>query len=62
MYVRNAIHAPCGMSETDRLLARPDEFATEPQAVSAGICWRNWHRRELTAHDEGSFDPTIPCC
>jgi hypothetical protein len=47
------------MSETDRLLARPDEFATGPQAVSADTCWRNWQRRELTAHD-GLVRPNHP--
>ncbi|WP_158934080.1 PD-(D/E)XK nuclease family protein [Burkholderia sp. S171] len=47
---RNAIpnHA---FSETDRLMARPQEFAHEPQAVSAAICWRDWHRKEITSHD-----------
>jgi len=38
-------------SETDRLMARPIEFALEPQAMSAGNCWLNWHRSELTPHD-----------
>ncbi len=47
---RNAtpVHA---FSETDRLLARPQEFATDPQAVSAQGCWRDWRRAEITAHD-----------
>jgi hypothetical protein len=50
-YVRRnsvPIHA---MSETDRLLARPNEFAAAPQAVSAIMCWKNWHRFDLTPHD-----------
>lgn len=38
-------------SETDRLMARPAEFALEPQAVSAIRCWRDWHRPEITAQD-----------
>jgi hypothetical protein len=38
-------------SETDRLMARPTEFALEPQAASATSCWRDWHRPEITAHD-----------
>lgn len=38
-------------SESDRLLARPEEFATHPRARSARACWINWHRPQLTAHD-----------
>ncbi|MBO6552181.1 MAG: PD-(D/E)XK nuclease family protein [Roseitalea sp.] len=47
---RNAVpgHA---FSETDRLMARPQEFAADPQAVSAQSCWRDWRRAEITAHD-----------
>lgn len=47
---RNAVpvHA---FSETDRLMARPQEFAKAPQAISAANCWRNWRRREITPHD-----------
>ena len=47
---RNAIptHA---FSETDRLMARPDEFRADPQAVSATGCWRDWQRAEITPHD-----------
>jgi hypothetical protein len=47
---RNAVptHA---FSETDRLMARPDEFAGDPQAASALTTWRNWHRKEITPHD-----------
>jgi hypothetical protein len=47
---RNAVpvHA---FSETDRLMARPQEFAADPQAVSAQGCWRDWRRTEITAHD-----------
>jgi hypothetical protein len=47
---RNAapVHA---FSETDRLMARPHDFAADPQAVSAQGCWRDWRRAEITAHD-----------
>jgi hypothetical protein len=47
---RNAVpvHA---FSETDRLMARPQEFGAEQQAVSAQGCWRDWRRSEITAHD-----------
>ncbi|RZN34381.1 PD-(D/E)XK nuclease family protein [Bradyrhizobium sp. Leo121] len=47
---RNAVpgHA---FSETDRLMARPQEFGSHPQAISAQACWRDWRRAEITAHD-----------
>ncbi len=47
---RNAVpvHA---FSETDRLMARPQEFGAEQQAVTAQGCWRDWRRSEITAHD-----------
>lgn len=47
---RNAVpmHA---FSETDRLLARSEEFGNGSQAVSAQNCWRNWRRDEITVHD-----------
>lgn len=47
---RNAVpvHA---FSETDRLMARPQEFSADPQALSAQGCWRDWRRTEITAHD-----------
>lgn len=47
---RNAppVHA---FSETDRLMARPQEFATDPQAVSARDCWSDWRQAEITPHD-----------
>jgi hypothetical protein len=38
-------------SETDRLMARSQEFAADQQAVSAQGCWRDWRRQEITAHD-----------
>lgn len=51
IYVRrNAVPAHA-FSETDRLMARSQEFAREPQAVAATTCWRNWHRKEVTPHD-----------
>lgn len=42
------VHA---FSETDRLMARGDEFAVTPQAVSALDGWSDWQKRELTVHD-----------
>jgi hypothetical protein len=38
-------------SESDRLLARPAEFATTPAGVSALACWLDWQRPAITAHD-----------
>lgn len=38
-------------SETDRLMARPQDFAADPQATSAKSCWGDWRRSEITAHD-----------
>ncbi len=55
---RNAIptHA---FSETDRLMARPQEFASDPQAVSARTCWSDWRQAEVTSHD-GLVRPDHP--
>ena len=47
------------MSEPDRLLARPEEFATSAAAVMSDTCWRDWHRRGLTEHD-GLVPPNHP--
>jgi hypothetical protein len=47
---RNAVPAHA-FSETDRLTARPNEFGACTQSVAATTCWRNWMRREITAHD-----------
>ena len=38
-------------SESDRLFARPGEFASMPVASSALACWRDWQREEITPHD-----------
>ena len=53
---RTPLHA---LSETDRLLARPDEFAGSDAARSAARCWSDWHSREVTAHD-GLVRPDHP--
>lgn len=42
---------PHAATESDRLLARPPEFASTPLARSGQACWRNWWRDEITAHD-----------
>jgi hypothetical protein len=50
-YIRRNAVPTHAFSETDRLMARPQEFAHEPQAISATAGWRNWHRKEITPHD-----------
>ena len=51
VYLRRHVVPLHAFSETDRLMARPAEFALEPQAMSATSCWRDWHRPDITAHD-----------
>lgn len=50
-YLRRNATPARAFSETDRLLARPEEFASNPQAVSARSCWRDWRQAEITPHD-----------
>src|SRR3984893_9555708 len=38
-------------SESDRLLARPDDAAASPAIAAANACWRNWRRPAVTSHD-----------
>jgi len=38
-------------SPSDRLLARPDEFAGLPAAASAIQAWRHWQQSLITCHD-----------
>lgn len=38
-------------SASDRLLARPEEFARLPLAVSAHQTWSEWHQEKITSHD-----------
>ena len=39
------------MSEQDRMMARPGEFAGTARAQSASACWQDWHNPLPTAHD-----------
>ncbi|RJT31481.1 PD-(D/E)XK nuclease family protein [Mesorhizobium waimense] len=55
---RNAVPAHA-FSETDRLMARPQEFAADPQAIGARACWRDWRLAEVTTHD-GLVRPDHP--
>jgi hypothetical protein len=50
-YLRRTGTPQHAMSETDRLLARPQEFAQQGQARSAAACWRDWSTDAVTAHD-----------
>ncbi|ALC11375.1 PD-(D/E)XK nuclease family protein [Sphingopyxis sp. 113P3] len=50
-YLRRNATPAHAFSETDRLMARPEEFAADPQAVSAQGCWRDWRQVEITPHD-----------
>ena len=38
-------------SSSDRLLARPEEFAGFPLAVSSLQTWVEWHQAKITSHD-----------
>ena len=38
-------------SASDRWMARPDEFAGLPRAMSARQTWIDWHRKTLSGHD-----------
>jgi len=58
-YIRRNEVPAHAFSETDRLMARPQEFVHELQAISAMTCWRNWHRKDITAHD-GLIRPDHP--
>ncbi|MCY4478328.1 MAG: PD-(D/E)XK nuclease family protein [Rhodospirillales bacterium] len=55
---RNRVPAHA-FSETDRLMARPEEFRSLPQARSASGCWFDWLRAEITPHD-GAVRPDHP--
>lgn len=55
---RNAIPAHA-YSESDRLMARADEFVRDPQGKSARECWIDWRRQEITPHD-GLVRPDHP--
>jgi hypothetical protein len=50
-YLRRNRRPAHAMSETDRLVARPEDFAGYPQATSAASCWQDWLRSSVTPHD-----------
>jgi hypothetical protein len=47
------------MSEQDRLMARPQEFAGTLRSASAHACWQDWNNPLVTAHD-GAVRPDHP--
>lgn len=50
-YLRRSRVPDHAMSEADRLMARPTEFAATPRSRSADSAWRDWLSGEITAHD-----------
>lgn len=50
-YLRRNAVPPHAFGETDRLVARPREFATDPQAIGARGCWSDWRLAKVTPHD-----------
>lgn len=50
-YLRRNATPAHAFSETDRLMARPQDFVVDPQAVGAQGCWRDWRQTEITPHD-----------
>ena len=58
-YLRRNAFPEHAFSETDRLMARPQEFATDPQAIGARTCWRDWRTVDITPHD-GLVRPDHP--
>ena len=49
--LRRARVSEHAMSEQDRMMARPAEFATTRRSLSAWACWQDWNDPEPTAHD-----------
>lgn len=58
-YLRRNALPPHAFSETDRLMARPHEFADDPQASGAHACWNDWRLAKVTPHD-GLVRPDHP--
>ncbi|MDE0100068.1 MAG: PD-(D/E)XK nuclease family protein [Truepera sp.] len=58
-YLAQSREAEHAASATDRLMARPDEFARLPRAVSALQTWSDWHGERVSGHD-GLVRPNHP--
>jgi len=50
-FLRRAAVPASAMSEADRLMARPAEFAATPRAAAADAAWRDSRSAEITPHD-----------
>lgn len=50
-YLRRNSVPSHAFSETDRLLARREEFGLDAQAANAKDCWRDWRLTDVTPHD-----------
>ncbi len=50
-FLRRARVPDHAMSEADRLMARPGEFAETARARTAIGCWRDWLTDDITPHD-----------
>ena len=50
-YLRNTATPKHAFSESDRLMARPEEFKSLSQSKKAKNCWFNWLKPEITAND-----------
>ncbi len=50
-FLRRAAVPSHAMSEADRLMARPAEFARKPRAQAADAVWRDWLSPGITPHD-----------
>lgn len=50
-YLAQSREAEHAASASDRLMARPDEFAGLPRSVSGRQTWIDWHGEELSGHD-----------
>jgi hypothetical protein len=58
-YLRRARVPEHSMSEADRLMARPADFAASARAKAAIGCWRDWLDDDITPHD-GMVRPDHP--
>jgi PD-(D/E)XK nuclease superfamily len=58
-HLRRAPVPDHAMSEADRLMARPGEFAVSARARTAIGCWQDWLADDITSHD-GVVRPDHP--
>jgi hypothetical protein len=51
LYLAQSREPEHAASVSDRLFARPSEFAALPHARATSLTWRDWHSDRITAHD-----------